>query len=321
MYKKRMIAVVIPAYNEGRLIENTISSIPSFMDKIIVIDDKSTDNTFELILSLRNQLKRNGKNNSGKLIIIKHEKNRGVGGAIITGYKEALKLNMDVAVVMAGDCQMDPKDLPALLDPIVEGKVDYVKGNRLITKDVKKVMPGIRYYGNSILTILTKISSGYWHVMDPQCGYTAISTKVISLLPLNEIYRRYGFPNDLLTKLNVYNVKVSDVPVRAIYGQEKSGIKLYSYIPKVSFLLIKNFFWRMREKYIVRDFHPLVLFYLMGILLVPLGFLLGIYLVYVKYFSEIILTSPTVILCALFMLIGLLSLFFGMLFDMEYNRN
>jgi glycosyltransferase involved in cell wall biosynthesis len=252
--------------------------------------------------------------------VIKNNTNLGVGASIVVGYKKAIEKKADVIAVMAGDGQMNPDDLPAVLDPIVYDKADYVKGNRLITKDVRTVMPGVRYFGNSLLTVLTKIVSGYWHVMDPQCGYTTISRSTLEKMDLDTLYPRYGFPNDMLVRLNVLNARVKDVPVKAVYGAEKSGIKLRSYIPMVSMLLLRGFLWRLKEKYLIRDFHPLVLFYLMGFLLLPLGTILGLFLIYVKYLGGQILTTPSVVLCALLIITGLQSILFAMMFDMEYNK-
>ncbi len=252
-------------------------------------------------------------------MLIRHRVNQGVGGAIVTGYKKAIQLGMDIAVVMAGDNQMDPADLPALLDPVVDGKADYAKGNRLLHKDIK-TMPQYRYFGNSILTILNKIASGYWHVMDPQCGYTAVDCRFLSRVPLDSIYKRYGVPNDLLVIFNVYGARVLDVPVKPVYGEEKSKIKLRSYVPKVSMLLLRRFFWRLKEKYLLRDFHPLVFFYFLGLLLLPIGFIYGIYILAHFLFVSKTLSTNAVLLCAFLIITGLQTLFFAMSFDQEYNR-
>ncbi len=173
---------------------------------------------------------------------------------------------------MAGDAQMDPRDLPGLLNPIADGEVDYSKGNRLFTGKAWRVIPKSRYFGNAILSFLTKIASGYWHVADSQSGYGAIALQVLKTIDLETIYKRYGMPNDLLVKLNVYHFRVRDVPIHPIYGiGEKSGLKIYKVVFTLSFLLLRLFFWRLKEKYVIRDFHPLVLFYLLGFVLTPIG--------------------------------------------------
>ena len=312
-FKGKKIAVVVPAHNEERFIGRVLVTMPPFVDEIIVVDDNSTDDTQKV---LAETIKRISIGSD----VIKNNTNLGVGASIVVGYKKAIEKKADVIAVMAGDGKMNHDDLPAVLDPIVYDKADYVKGNRLITKDVRTVMPGVRYFGNSLLTVLTKIVSGYWHVMDPQCGYTTISRSTLEKMDLDTLYPRYGFPNDMLVRLNVLNARVKDVPVKAVYGAEKSGIKLRSYIPMVSMLLLRGFLWRLKEKYLIRDFHPLVLFYLMGFLLLPLGTILGLFLIYVKYLGGQILTTPSVVLCALLIITGLQSILFAMMFDMEYNK-
>ncbi len=167
---------------------------------------------------------------------------------------------------MAADNQMDPDDLLTLVEPVARGEVDYAKANRLFTGEAWKLIPRTRYLGNAVLSLLTKIASGYWHVADSQSGYTAISRSMLAQLDLDRVYPRYGFPNDMLVHLNVWNARVRDFPSRPVYGVgERSGIKLRRVVPRISWLLVKGFFWRLREKYVIRDFHPLVFFYALGL--------------------------------------------------------
>ena len=178
---------------------------------------------------------------------------------------------------MAGDNQMDPAELEAIVGPVVRGEVDYAKANRLISGRAWDLIPRTRYLGNAVLSLLTKIASGYWHIADSQAGYTAISCGTLTRLDLDRVYTRYGFPNDMLVHLNVVNARVRDVPSRPIYGVgERSGIRLRKVVPRISWLLVKGFFWRMREKYVIRDFHPLVFFYALGIVMTVAGLVLGI---------------------------------------------
>ena len=179
MYKERKIAVVVPAYNEAQLIAKTVATIPDFIDIIIVVDDKSTDDTATIVESLQ-------RDYSDRVILIKHERNRGVGGAIKTGYEKALALDMDIIVVMGGDAQMDPNQLPKLLSPSIKGKADYAKGNRLEHPE-RLNMLWIRRFGNSILTLLTKIASGYWKIIDPENCYTAISRRALKEMRFSSI--------------------------------------------------------------------------------------------------------------------------------------
>src|SRR5919108_125146 len=262
----KRVAVVVPARDEEALIGGTLAGIPDFVDRVYVVDDDSRDGT-----ATRAQ-----EAGDPRVEVISHPENEGVGAAIVTGYRRALAEGIDVACVMAGDGQMDPADLERIAAPVVRGEVDYSKANRLFTGQAWQLMPRHRYLGNAVLSMLTKIASGYWHVADSQSGYTAISRETLEQLDLDRIYPRYGFPNDMLVHLNVWNARVRDVPSRPIYGVgERSGIRLGKVIPSIAWLLLKGFFWRLREKYVIRDFHPLVLFYSLGLFLLGAGIVLG----------------------------------------------
>ena len=239
MYREHKLAIVVPAYNEGELISETLESMPQSADRIYVVDDGSTDNTQQIIQGF----------NGGRFCMLSNGQNRGVGAAIATGYKKALEENIDIVVVMAGDNQMDAKHLPELLAPIIKGEADYAKGNRLSKPTHRRGMSNWRFFGNWVLTLLTKIASGYWAIRDPQNGYTAITREALKRIDLYKVYPRYGYCNDLLVKLNVAGCKVADVPIPANYGKEKSKIKYGKYITKVSPLLLQGFLWRLRLKY------------------------------------------------------------------------
>jgi glycosyltransferase involved in cell wall biosynthesis len=310
MLEGKRVAVVVPAYDEEKLIGTTISTIPEFVDRVYVVDDASRDGTAE----------RARTSGDERVEVVTHEKNQGVGAAILTGYGRALAEGIDVAAVMAGDNQMDPADLEAIAGPVARGEVDYAKANRLFTGRAWELIPRTRYLGNAVLSLLTKIASGYWHVADSQSGYTAVSRETLELLDLDRIYKRYGFPNDMLVHLNVVNARVRDVPSRPVYGVgEDSGIRLRRVVPAISWLLTKAFFWRMREKYVIRDFHPLVFFYVFGILFSLLGLVLGATVTTLRILGNE-LTVATVVLVALLLIAGLLFTLFAMLFDMESNR-
>ncbi len=236
MYRELRVAVVIPAFNERRAIVDTVATIPDFVDDIIVIDDASTDDTTAQagLAALR-------RRNPAGVEVIRHRANRGVGGAITTGYRRALALGADVAVVMAGDGQMDPEDLPALLEPIATGAADYVKGNRFLDPSIWTTMPPTRIVGNVLLSVATRVTSGYHHVFDSQCGYTAIDRQALQRIELDELFPRYGYPNDLLSRLHVAGVRVVDVPVRPIYGAHwKSGIDLGTVLHPIPWVLLRS---------------------------------------------------------------------------------
>jgi len=313
MFKEKKVAVVIPAHNEEKLILRTLESIPEWVDHILVVDDLSRDRTAEVI--------RAQSEKDSRVRLIQHETNRGVGGAIATGYKACLEIDCDLAVVMAGDAQMDPADLPTVVAPVAEENVDYVKGNRLFYRDAWKIIPRTRFIGNAILSLLTKIASGYWHIADSQCGYTAISRRALERVDLDSMFPRYGMPNDLLVELNICNCTVRDVPVRPVYDiGEVSEIRIPRVIFTISRLLISRFFVRLFEKYIIQDFHPLVFFYSLGLIAFPSGLITGIYLFIYRVVSGPV--SVTSALFSIFLIItGLQFLLFAMWFDMENNKN
>jgi glycosyltransferase involved in cell wall biosynthesis len=307
----KTVAVVIPAYDEESLIAATIAGIPEFVDRVIVVDDCSRDATVERAEGVADS----------RVAVIRHERNQGVGGAIVTGYLRARDEHVDVTAVMAADNQMDPEDLELLCAPVARGEVDYAKANRLFTGQAWQLIPRYRYLGNAVLSLLTKIASGYWHVADSQTGFTAISLRYLELLDLERIYKRYGFPNDMLVHLNVWNARVRDYPSRPIYNVgERSGIKLRKVVPRISWLLVKGFFWRMREKYVIRDFHPLVFFYFLGFLMTTIGLVLGITEAVLRILGNEI-TTPTIVLVALLLISGSQFTLFAMWFDMESNKD
>jgi len=307
----KSVAVVVPAHNEERLIGDTLAGIPAFVDRVFVVDDAPTDETAARVCASAD----------GRVRLLSRERNGGVGAAIVTGYQEALAEEVDVTCVMAADNQMDPADLLTLVEPVARGEVDYAKANRLVSGEAWNLMPRTRYLGNAILSLLTKIASGYWHVADSQTGYTAITRPLLAQLDLDRVYPGYGFPNDLLVHLNVWNARVRDFPSRPVYGVgERSGIRLRKVIPRISWLLLKGFFWRLREKYVIRDFHPLVFFYGLGLLMTLVGLVLGVVEVVLRLAGNEI-TTPTIVLVALLLISGSQFTLFAMWFDMESNKD
>ena len=310
MLEGKSLAVVVPAYDEEELVATTIRGIPDFVDRIIVVDDASRDGTADAARAA----------GDARVEVVTHERNAGVGAAIVTGYRRAVAEGIDVVCVMAADSQMDPDDLEGIALPVVRGEVEYAKANRLVSGQAWEVIPRSRYLGNAMLSFLTKIASGYWHIADSQSGYTAASREILDQLDLERIYPRYGFPNDMLVHLNVWNARVRDVTARPVYNVgEKSGIKIRKVVPRISWLLIKGFFWRMREKYVIRDFHPLVFFYVLGFLMTVLGLALGIVEVVLRFMGNEV-SVGTVVLVALLLIFGSQFTLFAMWFDMESNK-
>ena len=311
MLEGKTVAVVVPAYDEEGLVGTTIGGIPGFVDRVYVVDDASRDGTGEAARA----------SGDGRVEVLRLERNSGVGAAIVAGYKRAVADGIDVTCVMAADNQMDPADLERIALPVVRGEVDYAKANRLVSGEAWRVMPRSRYLGGAVLSFLTKIASGYWHVADSQSGYTAAGRDILSQLDLDRVYPRYGFPNDMLVHLNVWNARVRDIPSRPVYGVgERSGIRIPHIVPRISWLLVKGFFWRMREKYVIRDFHPLVLFYALGFFMTFCGLGLGIAEVVLRIQGNAV-SAGTVVLVALLLIFGSQFTLFAMWFDMESNKD
>ena len=215
MLKGARVAVVVPAFNEARWIHDTIASIPELVDHILVVDDASVDDTVSIAQNV----------NDGRVTVIQHPRNRGVGAAIVTGYRSALNLGADVTAVLAGDGQMDPEDLAAVLDPAIRRDADYVKGNRLAHPDVLRRMPRLRRLATMFLAWLTRHAAGLEALSDSQCGYTAISADALRAIDINDVWPRYGYPNDLLGAIALAGLRIHEVPVRPIYRDEASGIR------------------------------------------------------------------------------------------------
>jgi glycosyltransferase involved in cell wall biosynthesis len=314
MIEGKTVGVVIPAYNEELLLESTLGGVPKFVDRIYVVDDASKDGTVGRAHTAAGRDRR--------IVVIVHERNGGVGAAVVTGYKRAIEDRMDVVCVMNADNQMDPEELEGLATPVALGELDYAKANRLFTGQAWDLIPHTRYLGNAVLSLFTKIASGYWHVADSQAGYTAIALPTLERLQLERVYPNYGYPNDMLVHLNIWNARVRDVPSRPIYGVgERSGIRLRRVVPKITWLLFKRFWWRLWHKYVIRDFHPLVFFYVFGVMASLMGLAIGIWQTTARYVTGDRPTAGTVVLIALFMMFGLLFTLFAMWFDMESNKD
>jgi len=361
MLDNKTVAVVIPAYNEEGQIERVLESMPDFVDRMVVVNDKSTDETASVVTAFiekdgnrygldrigsveieanfyneaemvlqeydRKEIKRfvpseiiNNDPDNSRVILINQLENGGVGAAIAQGYKWCKDMNIDCTAVMAGDGQMDPSELESICGPVVREGIDYVKGNRLIHRSAKLVIPRTRYFGNSILSILTKIASGYWRVSDTQTGYTAISLDALGKIDLAGIYKSYGMPNDMLVKLNIARCTLKEVEIKPVYRiGEQSKMKIMKVIPRVSWLLFKAFFRRVNIRYFKRDFHPLFLLY-------SLSIFLG--LASIPFFVEIIqnllvvgkVTPNSILVIYIFLVISSLqSLFFAMWMDIQDN--
>jgi glycosyltransferase involved in cell wall biosynthesis len=273
VYRDQVVGVVVPAYNEEGFVGEVIDTVPAFVDRIYPVDDCSTDGTWAEIREHAAVANAAWPGDAAepdrtpfdrRVVPTRHEENGGVGAAVKTGYRRALADDVDVVAVMNGDGQMDPDELDRLVDPVVEGVADFAKGNRLVHADDRVGMGAWRLFGNTVLSGLTKVASGYWQLTDPQNGYTVASARALRRIDLDAVYDGYGFCNHLLVRLNAAGATVIDVAMPAVYGDERSDIRYTRFVPSLSWLLLRSFLWRLKTKYVVFGFHPLVLFYLLG---------------------------------------------------------
>jgi len=267
MFEGLRIAVVVPAFREQAHIASVISTMPALVDHIIVVDDASPDNTSAVASALRDH----------RTEVLRHEQNKGVGGAIITGHRRALELGADVSVVMAGDGQMDPEHLPRLLKPLAQDGYAFAKANRFYSATSFTGMPLHRIIGNILLTFMTKAASGYWNLVDPQNGYTAITRECLERLPLDRLAERYEFENDQLIWLNILDARAVDVPMPALYGTEVSNIRMPAVVPRLLLLLFRGFWRRVWHKYVLWSFSAVGLLLITGCLLLAFGTVVGIW--------------------------------------------
>jgi glycosyltransferase involved in cell wall biosynthesis len=288
------VHVVIPAFNVADRIRDVIKSLPEFVDAITVVDDASVDRTAEAVEACADR----------RVTLLRHATNAGVGGAMISGYRDALGRGDGIVVKMDGDGQMDPRELPRLLAPILDGRAEYTKGNRFLFDRELGIMPTHRRAGSFVLTFLTKLASGYWNVFDPQNGYVAAHSSVLRLLDLDRIAKRYFFENDMLIHLNIFNVRVADVPMPARYGAERSSMRIGRVLCSFPFHLCRGYWYRFYRKHVLHDFSPVALFTLTGLPLVLFGTAFGAYTWVHSWLHNRFASTGTVMLCVLPFIIG-----------------
>lgn len=358
MIKNKTVAVVVPALNEESRLGSVIEKMPGFVDRIIVVDDCSSDKTAEIARSYIGVLPKAGLppaagNEFGeygradmitaemdrneaerfadaeivtgvpddKVVLIRLRKNSGVGAAISRGYKWAKDHGIDCTAVMAGDGQMDPDELEKICLPVVEEEIDYVKGNRMSHKSASLLIPRKRFLGNAILTILTKVASGYWQVSDTQTGFTAISLTALNSLSLYNIYPRYGMPNDMLVRLNIASCTLREVDIKPVYNiGERSKMRVRMVVLPIIWLLIRSFFKRLWAKYLFRGFHPLFILYHFAFVLLILAIPYGVKMV--RLAMEGTDVNPLTAIAFMFLFVsGFQSLMFAMWMDIQDNHH
>lgn len=300
------MAAVVPAYKEELMISRVIETMPDYVDDIVIVDDCSPDNTSGAVEQV----------GSDRVTLIRHEVNQGVGGAIITGHKAALDLGADINVIMAGDAQMDPRYLPQLLDRVTDGGYGFAKANRFYAPESFTGMPGYRVFGNIVLSFMTKLTSGYWNLFDPQNGYTAVRADVVRRLPLDRVAKRYSFENDLLIHLNILQVPAVDVPIPAVYGDEVSSIKLRRVIPELLHRLTVGFWTRIWYRYVLWSFSPIALLLFLGLALFVFGIAVTVWMIF-QILGSAIATAATVMLAALPLMLGAQMLISALQLDIQ----
>ncbi|RAW45645.1 glycosyltransferase family 2 protein [Halorubrum sp. 48-1-W] len=343
MYDGHTVGVVVPAYNEAGHVGEVIETIPAYVDRVYAVDDASTDDTWAEIREHARRINASpvGSGVDGvepvgpradrsvvevevgtdggvtpQVVPIQHGTNRGAGAAVKTGYAHALADDIDVIAVMDGDGQMDPDHLERIIEPVIAGDATYAKGNRLRSGRDYEQMSRWRLFGNGLLTFLTRVSSGYWDLSDPQNGFTAISNEGLRRIRFDRLYDQYGFLNHLLLALNINREPIADVSHPAKYADETSGIRYSRFVPTLSMLLARNFLERLVRSYFVRRFHPLIVCYVLGALALITGVAGGVYAVSTPAVDGFLggMTSVTV------GVLGGLLLTLGAWFDVSENE-
>lgn len=302
------IAVAIPCYKVTRHVLEVIQAIGPEVEAIYAVDDACPDGSGRFIEE---------HNRDPRVRVLYNPENRGVGGAIVTAYQAAMADRMDIVVKIDGDGQMNPALLPSFVRPLLQGRADYTKGNRFFRPESVQGMPPVRLFGNAMLSFLTKLSCGYWNVMDPTNGYTAVRTSVLAELPLDKLEKRYFFETDMLFRLNTVRAVVKDIPMDSLYADEESNLKVGRVLPEFLKKHISRLWRRYVYNYLVRDFNVGTLYSLSGVLLLLAGTAFGTWHWVSGNFNSHPATSGTVMLAALPVLIGIQSLIAFLHYDVS----
>jgi dolichol-phosphate mannosyltransferase len=302
------LAVVIPSYKVSRQILGVLASISTDVSRIYVVDDCCPESSGDVV---------ERGNQDARVLVLRHSENQGVGGAVLTGYRQAIADGMDVAIKLDGDGQMDPGLIPRFVKPIVDGRADYTKGNRFYSLDLLRAMPSVRLFGNAALSLINKIASGYWSIMDPTNGYTAISIKILQLLPMDIIEKRYFFESDMLYHLGLVRACVVDVPMRSVYADETSSLSIRNvtlrFPGKYAIRAGKRFVY----SYLVRDFNAGSVETILGGTLLAFGVVFGSIRWTTGVMNAATASSGTVMLAALPVILGMQLLLSALYYDIQ----
>ena len=300
------VAVVIPSYKVRDHILSVVNRIGPIVNRIYVVDDKCPQGSGRLAAE---------ECRDARVVVLFHEINQGVGGAMITGYRRALLDGADVVVKLDGDGQMDPDLIPSFISPIQRGVADYTKGNRFYAIENLEGMPFVRIFGNTALSFVNKLSSGYWNVMDPTNGYTAIHSSALSALPLAKLEKRYFFESDMLFRLNTVRAVVRDVPMKAIYGDEKSNLSIFKVIRDFPTKYLGRFLKRIFYSYVLRDVNVCSIQMAAGIPMILFGSFFGAYHWYLSALTNSTAPTGTIMLAVLPVIVGVQLLLAAVSFD------
>jgi len=299
------IAALVPAYNEGKHVDRVITTMPDYVDYIVLVNDGSTDDTAEVIKA----------NLTERCTFVNRGENRGLGATLVEANQVTLaRTDAELMVIMAGDAQMDPTYLPALLDPLVDNTCEFSKGNRFFSSGSLKGMPRYRVFGNIVLTFLTKIATGYWSIFDPQNGYTAIKRTTAQQLDWEHIATDYSYENDILLQLALVRARIKDVNIPALYANETSTISLAKTIPSLLAVLWRAFWKRIWTLYVIQSFSVIVIFFVLGSLLTTFGLVYGGYELW-KIWGVAPLSAAKAVLIAVTLIMGLQFLLGTLILD------
>ncbi|MEP7085592.1 MAG: glycosyltransferase family 2 protein [Betaproteobacteria bacterium] len=302
------VAVVVPSYRVSRQILGVLAAIPEDVAQIYVIDDLCPEATGHVV---------EAATTDRRVRVLRHVENLGVGGAVVTGYRQAIADGMDIIVKLDGDGQMDPALIPHLVKPIVEGRADYTKGNRFYSFDLLRTMPAVRLVGNAALSLINKIASGYWSIMDPTNGYTAIHTKLLQLLPLGVIEPRYFFESDMLYHVGLVRACVIDVPMRSLYAGETSSLSIRNVLLRFPGKYAIRTLKRFAYSYLLRDFNAGSVETILGGALLLFGVVFGAIRWTTGFVNAEMASSGTVMLAALPVILGVQLLLSALYYDIQ----
>ncbi len=300
------VAVVIPCFRVARQILTVIAAVGPEVTRIYVVDDRCPEGSGRRVQA---------ECTDPRVRVLFHETNQGVGGAVISGYQAAMADAADIVVKIDGDGQMDPRLLPRFIAPLLDGRADYTKGNRFYHLESLSGMPTIRLFGNAILSFLSKIASGYWDLMDPSNGYTAIRGEVLRQLPLAKLDRRYFFESDMLFRLGTLRAVVADIAMNARYQDETSSLRIARVLREFPLKYLRSFAKRLFYVYFLRDFNACSVQLLLGSALAAFGFCFGAFEWSRSIASGVTATDGTVMLAALPIILGVQFLLAAASFD------